>query len=124
VLGYYLELLREVPGTLVEAGSRWLTIIGLLAALLVAVGAIRDDSISPWLILVPVALLVVWGMAQANWERYARASEKATRTDQAEELARLLREQLQDCEKRYQVSQAQYEVFKQWDQEQGRGGAE
>jgi hypothetical protein len=122
VLRYYSELLRDAPEVLLEAANRWLAIIGLLAALLLAVGAIRDDSISPLLILVPVALLVVWGMLRANWERYEEAKLKADGTDQAQQLAELYKEELQNAKRELAVSQSQYEVFKDFYKEQGLGG--
>jgi hypothetical protein len=122
VLRYYWQLLLKLPATLLAAGSTWLTIVGLGVALLGAIGLVSGDpSVSPWLILGGVIVLIIGGLGRANWEQYDEVKQKANRTDQSEELARLLRGQLQDCEKRYQASQAQYEVFKQWDQEQRRG---
>ena len=121
VLRYYWKLLRHLPQTLVEAGSRWLTIIGLLITLLVAVGAVRDDSISP--LLNPDSGRTPWSLGHAPHELggVPHGDPKATRTEQAEKLNELLRDQLQDCEKRYQVSQKQYEVFKDFYKEQGFG---
>jgi hypothetical protein len=73
-------------------------------------------------------VVFLYAMARANYEAFRHAEAKAAKQAETEgklrnqqEQVRLLQDELATWQKRYQVSQALYEVFRGFDAEHGRG---
>lgn len=113
---YYAQLLRQLPSALFSAGNAWLTLSSLVLAALAWAG-LSEGDLPPWLAVVPVLVIAFYLLLRANYKTFSKAKEKADRTEQAEQLVELLREENIEWKQKYEVSQRQYEVFKQFDDE-------
>jgi hypothetical protein len=134
VIRFYWALARQAPEVLWRSTNHALAVFGVVifvAGLLNREWAdyVADwGGFSPWWVVVAVVLVFLYWMAWANYERVRDADAKAekqaeteAKLRQTEEVVRLQTEQLADCERRYRVSQEQYKVFRDFDEEHGRG---
>jgi hypothetical protein len=96
VLRHYGQLLVRLPGTLMDAATRWLTIATVFVSGLAALVLAARTDVPPWVALAPIVLLIVHGLLRASYIELAEAREKAARTDAAEEQVALLRQEVED----------------------------
>src|SRR5437867_3899899 len=79
MLAFYWALIRRIPGILFQATNNWLvtaTIITFLIGVVISVNRIIGkrfmtswQGISQWWALLPIGILLLYGIMKANYER-------------------------------------------------------
>jgi hypothetical protein len=87
---YYLHLVCQVPGLLIN-GTGLLSAAGLLVAYCLAALGLQHaaeaiTSLSPWW-LIPIGLWVLGGLLRANWEEVRKARKAAKPTSAGSAMA-------------------------------------
>lgn len=131
---YYARLAAQTPRILWSSFNHALAVAGVVALIAAVVNPVWAQAISgwsgfsPWWGLAAVIAIFLFGMAKANYTVYCEVDERV-RHQQETEAALQQREQLvavqqakiTQLQKAYAVSQAQYQVFQDWDRERGCG---
>jgi Putative Flp pilus-assembly TadE/G-like len=134
MIRFYWALTRRAPAALWGSTNHALGALGVLIFGLALFnrewsGEIAGwEGFSPWWVAVAIGVVFLYAMARANYEEVRHANTRADKQAETEaelrnreDQVRLLQEELTTWQKRYQVSQAQYEVLRGFDEEYRRG---
>jgi hypothetical protein len=97
MLRFYWKLLRRTPLLLWESARKWDTVAGIATLCLLGLG-VKVDWMPWWLVFVPILLLFLYGLLNANYEAFRdieQSRDALKETNEAvEKRLKALREQL------------------------------